>query len=365
MPSTSCRSIVARAVRQGFTLVELLVVIAIIGILVALLLPAIQAAREAARRISCQNNVKNLGLAVLNYENQKKGLPASVSTPPNMGEIWDDFGVETEGDWSWIVRVLPQLEEQALADRIDLKQTIQGQKAALANKSNPQETQPSILVCPSDGSQGRMYIPGPSDTFGGIRFGKGNYAAYVSPEHARSMRVFPGALINEPQKLARISDGTSKTLLIAEIRTREGANAERDPRGVWAAAWAGGTILAFDMHSTYLHDATSATAKPNSPYSPFVYVSTDGLPPNTSPTWSNRDYIRECPVGGDVELMPCIAPKPNTRHTAGPRSLHVGGINACHVDGSIIWVSNEIDQFLMARMVSINDGQGELEGPQG
>ena len=90
------------------------------------------------------------------------------------------------------------------------------------------------------------------------RFGKGNYAAYVSAEHARSMRVFPGALINELQPLARISDGTSHTLMVAEVRARD---VERDPRGVWAAAWTGGSILAFDMHSKHLQDVITGDPK--------------------------------------------------------------------------------------------------------
>jgi prepilin-type N-terminal cleavage/methylation domain-containing protein len=76
--------------RRGFTLVELLVVIAIIGILVALLLPAIQAAREAARRMSCQNNLHNLAIAVLNYENAKKALPAAANIKPSSNETWSD-----------------------------------------------------------------------------------------------------------------------------------------------------------------------------------------------------------------------------------------------------------------------------------
>ena len=105
---------------RGFTLVELLVVIAIIGILVALLLPAIQAAREAARRISCQNSIKNLSLACLNFENQRKGLPAGVliATPPVASAFASgQFDVCP----SWLVQILPQLEEQALADKFNLK----------------------------------------------------------------------------------------------------------------------------------------------------------------------------------------------------------------------------------------------------
>src|SRR4051794_6743782 len=95
--------------RKGFTLVELLVVIAIIGILVALLLPAVQAAREAARRAQAQSNMKNVGLAVLNYESaNKKYPPGFVPTGPG-------GGIES---WGWAVFILPYLEEQPIYDQL-------------------------------------------------------------------------------------------------------------------------------------------------------------------------------------------------------------------------------------------------------
>src|SRR3954449_9986169 len=100
----------ARNPAMGFTLVELLVVIAIIGILVALLLPAIQSAREAARRASCTNKLKNLGLAVLNHHDVKRHFPIS------MGYVLE--GGEGPGPCAgWITSVLPQLEEQSLYDQ--------------------------------------------------------------------------------------------------------------------------------------------------------------------------------------------------------------------------------------------------------
>src|SRR4051812_25564185 len=110
--------------RGAFTLVELLVVIAIIGILVALLLPAIQAARDAARRTTCQNHIKQLGLATLNYETAKKQFPPSksdvfVSGPTGVTEVLH----------STIQYILPYMEETAIADQWNFKETW--------NKSNP------------------------------------------------------------------------------------------------------------------------------------------------------------------------------------------------------------------------------------
>src|SRR5215813_4559460 len=100
---------------KAFTLVELLVVIAIIGILVALLLPAIQAAREAARRASCSNNLKNLGLAVLNHHDVMKHFPVSMGNPLDTANFPGD--ARPQPAVGWIVNILPQMEEQALYDR--------------------------------------------------------------------------------------------------------------------------------------------------------------------------------------------------------------------------------------------------------
>jgi len=155
--------------RGGFTLVELLVVIAIIGILVALLLPAIQAAREAARRAQCVSNMHNVALAVLNFHDVAQHFPVDEDT---FGDPPDQFDMGT-GQWisqpadplrtasklgggGWIVEVLPQLEEQALYDqfkpyldrqwyrhKFGLNDDVAELRAAL-------EVQPEVLVCPSD-----------------------------------------------------------------------------------------------------------------------------------------------------------------------------------------------------------------------
>jgi prepilin-type N-terminal cleavage/methylation domain-containing protein len=358
------------ALRRAFTLVELLVVIAIIGILVALLLPAIQAAREAARRVSCQNSLHNLAVAVLNYENQKKGLPPAALVKPNSGESWSDSS-DLDVAPSWIMHILPQIEEQDLADLVDVDSPLN-----LINLTTvqvrPWESQPPILMCPSDGAQGRFYAPSPSrggsGYANGFRFGKGNYVAYVTPEHIKHMRIFPGAMINELQPLGKITDGTSKTLMLSEVRTRDN---EKDSRGAWGGSFAGGSIISFDMHSDTSPPSgtaiTSATGmKRNSPYIPIAFPGVDALPPNSPFTATNEDYIRECPEpqAADLENMPCTT-QSTTRSAAAPRSSHMGGVNAANVDGSVTWLADEIDLFLMARMISINEGQGNIEGYQG
>ncbi|HEX3601865.1 MAG TPA: DUF1559 domain-containing protein, partial [Lacipirellulaceae bacterium] len=134
----NCRAARTRAkLVEGFTLVELLVVIAIIGILVALLLPAIQAARESARRMQCTNNLKQVGIALLNYENSKKSLPPGSSygrTDPK----------EQKG--TWVVFILPFLEEPAISSQYDFtKYPDESPNLDLAGK-----VLIKTLICPTD-----------------------------------------------------------------------------------------------------------------------------------------------------------------------------------------------------------------------
>jgi prepilin-type N-terminal cleavage/methylation domain-containing protein/prepilin-type processing-associated H-X9-DG protein len=130
---------------HGFTLVELLVVIAIIGILVALLLPAIQAAREAARRSQCSNNMKNLGLALINHSDVYKRLPAAAAAHPAIA-----FGKRPKRA-TWVLEILPFIEEQALFDRFDKEISV-----TMSDRAAPDTNGPLLgvslpfLVCPSD-----------------------------------------------------------------------------------------------------------------------------------------------------------------------------------------------------------------------
>jgi prepilin-type processing-associated H-X9-DG protein len=125
-------------------------------------------------------------------------------------------------------------------------------------------------------------------------------------------------------------------------------------------------MLAFDMHSNLTSVDVNAESKPRSPYSPYSYQGTNpGLVPNTSQTWQNTDYIRDCPFQNTagVDGTPCTKQTPS-RQAAAPRSLHTGGVNASHVDGSVIFINDDIEMHLMARMVCGYDGQGLIEGEQ-
>jgi len=134
--------------RRGFTLVELLVVIAIIGILVGILLPAVQTAREAARRSSCGNNLKQIGLALLNYESSNKCFPAGYSTSMLANSSSDP-------SWGWAVFILPFMENTQLHDGLQPKKrklaTLYSAGAAQADKDLLQTVIPGYR-CPSDQS---------------------------------------------------------------------------------------------------------------------------------------------------------------------------------------------------------------------
>ena len=191
-------TVLPRQRRGGFTLVELLVVIAIIGILVALLLPAIQAAREAARRTSCLNNVTQLGLAVHNYEFNFESLPPGVTD--TKGPIRN----EPQGQHvSWIVKILPFMEEQALYRRFDQA------AGAYAGVNVPvRAATVSILMCPSSTSAS-------ADESGTAAYT--TYAGcYNDVEAPIDVDNHGLMFLNSHVRFDEIYDGSSKTLLLAE-----------------------------------------------------------------------------------------------------------------------------------------------------
>ncbi|QDU87664.1 hypothetical protein Pla175_10300 [Pirellulimonas nuda] len=359
---------------SAFTLVELLVVIAIIGILVALLLPAVQAAREAARRVSCQSNVKQIALASLNYESARGGLPSFSK----FGELpfGDDLFVgptdsgSSQGGlmYSWVVSILPQIEEQALYDQFDLDLPVDNQVRG-GVQIDPQATPIASMLCASDQASQRFYQDA-SKNFG-RRFARSNYAAYVSPIHLECLRHYPGAIAEIEQPLRKLVDGTSHTIAFAEVRTREDPT---DERGVWALNLAGASLLAFDMHnSAKITGGSVATAcsgdvrkRGTKPYSPAQQsaggddsTKTPNLVANTN-SGLIPEELRTCPADARFEGMGCRAS--GSSGYAAPRSLHPGGVNSAFVDGSVQFLPDDVDPWLMARYISINDGETDIEG---
>jgi prepilin-type N-terminal cleavage/methylation domain-containing protein len=131
--------------RRGFTLIELLVVIAIIGVLVALLLPAVQQAREAARRVQCRNNLRQIAVALHNYHDRSGSFPPS--------SVAGGSGLDT-GWWSWIVRVLPEIDQQPLYAQLDLDEDIWTNCHKYRSYTS---TRLAVLLCPSDPHGEQVY----------------------------------------------------------------------------------------------------------------------------------------------------------------------------------------------------------------
>ena len=138
--------------RRGFTLIELLVVIAIIGVLIALLLPAVQAAREAARRAQCVNNMKQIGLALHNYHDTQGVFP--------LGGVQKDFGWNGQSNClNWRALTLPYFEQGTLYNAINFSVTITNNSVDGAAGFTAWMTNPGIFLCPSDGEHDGGFLP--------------------------------------------------------------------------------------------------------------------------------------------------------------------------------------------------------------
>lgn len=335
--------------RAGFTLVELLVAIAIIGILIALLLPAVQQAREASRRIQCANHIKQIALASQSYESAHKKLPAAgtyASPDEALTYSYSYWRVDLKSgtNHSWIVALLPYIEEQALYDQFNLDMNI------MQNSGDPQAQQPPMLLCPSDGARGRMFEALDQNNGTVKRFGKANYAAYSNPFHIDAWH-YPAAIWLYGRKLKQIPDGTAETLAFAEIRNRDH---ERDQRGAWALPWSGTSLLSFDFHpGLYPQVQSDKNSKPGS-YNPNKLSLGQTQYPNTR----NADVLYECPEAASAQFdkLPC-----NDQFwgyiSAAPRSRHPGGVNAAFLDGHVSFLPNDVDEYTMLYMVDISDGE--------
>jgi prepilin-type N-terminal cleavage/methylation domain-containing protein len=219
--------------RKGFTLVELLVVIAIIGILVALLLPAIQAAREAARRTQCTNNMKQIGLGILNYESGRKKLPFAYTpnftgsqTAGACGSTTPSFSNPTNNLEShfFLTFILPYMEQQPLFDRIDLKKDWYDITVNSKGTKNREVTAVDIadFICPSVESRPGTFT---TDYFTIVDINDGNYCADVEggaklTNQKRNREKLAGMMTDVPQPVRKVSDGLSKTIMVIESAGR-------------------------------------------------------------------------------------------------------------------------------------------------
>ena len=325
--------------RAGFTLVELLVVIAIIGILVALLLPAVQSAREAARRVQCTNNLKQLALGVLGYHDVKKVFPPSGT--------WTGGGINVSGNVgpNWVILTLPFMEQQALHDSF-----LPDQPISSGRNHDVRGTALEVMRCPSDFGHDILYDGGDTTRAFGIGWARGNYAANGAnawlgggedlesckgPNSKGWQDIHRRGVMgpNVAVKLAEITDGASNTMLLSEVRV--GVN-RRDRRGIWAMSGVGSSALF--MHGW--HDSFYMVGSANGPNDRAD--ESDDIP-------GCLEIIEELGEGGRFTLiaegMTCRLNR-GVFGQAGARSQHVGGVVAALADGSVHYIQDSIETSL-------------------
>jgi prepilin-type N-terminal cleavage/methylation domain-containing protein/prepilin-type processing-associated H-X9-DG protein len=340
--------------RRGFTLIELLVVIAIIAVLIALLLPAVQAAREAARRAQCVNNLKQLGLAIMNYESGNGALPPSGMSV-NSGSTQPLFN---DGGYSALARALQYIEGNTIFNTINF-----GFPYNSSNLCNVTAFTSAMgsFVCPSAARQpgGLKEGSGSPDTdntlattFGG--YGVADYAPTsitdINPSGVTSA-TFPatpyrsltfqanGMLKNGKTTIAEITDGTSNTIAFAE-------DAGRDPRYL-----SGYTDSGYNTATGWTAAYNTTSASVGQPRRQWRWAE-----PGSAITVSGQ-------INNSVRPMFSTTPFPTSGVTidSGANdeifSYHPGGANCLFGDGSVKFLKATVNVVILRALVTLNGGE--------
>ena len=361
---------------SGFTLVELLVVIAIIGVLVALLLPAVQSARAAARRVQCTNNMKQIGLAALDLESTYGVLPPLrvdiTSTYANGASIgFPEFApIQVRGPFYGQIGftahayLLPFIEQDSLYDRMqvnvsDLPNASEVRKAAPgltstravnAVISNGEFAKGQVIpafICPEEpspsGSTGRSEF----SLFGAPNWAVSNYAAnfMVFGDPIPSVRV-PGDIARRSTegstRLAQISDGSSNTLLFGERYATCGFTGSTSNPSTGTSLWANSNGFQPSICMNSSNPKPPSQTRPPGNVDPRLLAFYNNYEP-CLPFQGSVDWNFECfPERG--------------------QALHSGGMNISLGDGSVRFIQESVDQVVWAALCDPSDGtvQGDL-----
>ena len=335
--------------RKGFTLVELLAVIAIIAVLIALLLPAVQAAREAARRASCTNNLRQMGVGLMNYESSAKMLPPSI--------VLDGFGnaVTWNGGWSVQARILPYMEQTNLFAECNFS----------INKEDPTNQAAiglnlPVYLCPStidtavsEHDYGRSGITGYGVCMGDWFV----WGGFNGPQNRSAFGP------NRSRRLAEFTDGLSQSLAIAEVKTYQpiyicdnsqlslvnNPNNVPPPSADYLAVapeYLGGCRLYELAHTEWSDGNCHATGF------------TTAWPPNAV-TLGTPNLSR------DVDVQSANEEQGGATFAAiTARSYHPEGLNVMLADGSARFVGNGIDGNIWRALGTVGGGEtASLGGP--